>query len=192
MKYSIYERMTIRTLLVMLGLFAAATANATDRPYIFAGPAGAWLLDVEFAAVPGQPPPPPAFKETLTFHVLGTVSESNTLLNENSYNPAFGQGCGFTGPGGSLELNCNGSDGTGTWRRVGRNKLSFIVLKFAYDGKTNQHVGYLRVSGELNFSGNDIRQSSLDSLTEFLVGTDLETAKAIPLGGADAVGQRIR
>lgn len=179
-------------LLMLLALCMPFAASAGERNYIFAGPTGAWLLNVEFPAVPDAPPPPPPFKETLTFHVLGTVSESNTLLNENSYNPALGQGCGFTGAGGSLELNCNGGDGTGNWRRTGRNTLSFVVLKFVYDGQTNAHVGYLRVSGNLTFNAESIRQDSADSLTEFLVGTDPDTAIAIPLGGADAYGKRVR
>lgn len=178
-------------LMMLLGLGVPFVASASERNYIFAGPSGAWLLDVGFPAMPGGPPPPPPFKETLTFHVLGTVSESNTLLNENSYNPALGQGCGFTGPNGSLELNCNGSDGTGSWRRTGRNTLSFVVLKFVYDGVTNAHVGYLRVSGNLSFNKNQIRQESGESLTEILIGTDPDSAIAIPLGGADAAGRRI-
>lgn len=192
MKNPIRMQSTTRLLVVLLGLSTAFAASASDRNYVFAGPSGAWLLDVEFPVVPGAPPPPPAFRETLTFHVLGTVSESNTLLNENSYNPALGQGCGFTGPGGSLELNCNGSNGTGSWRRIAHDKLSFVVLKFVYDGATNAHIGYLRVSGRLSFSNKQIRQESGDSLTAFLIGTDLDTAIPIPLGGADAIGQRIR
>ena len=192
MRNLIHTRSTARLLAVLLGLGVALAANASDQDYVYAGPAGAWLLHVEFPAAPDGPPPPPAFKETLTFHVLGTVSESNTLLNENSYNPALGQGCGFTGPGGSLELNCNGSNGTGNWRRTGYNSLSFVVLKFVYDGATNAHVGYLRVSGKLSHVDGEIRQQSGNSLTEILIGTDPDTAIAIPLGGADAVGKRIR
>lgn len=169
---------------------AIAEAQSLDR-YVFAGPVGAWVLTVEFPAVDGAPPPPPAFTETLTFHALGTVSESNTLLNENSYNPALGQGCGFNAVGG-LELNCNGGEGTGTWRRTGRNTLNFVAVKFVYDGETNAHVGYLRVSGKLRYDRDSISQASADSLTEILIGTDLESAIAIPLGGADASGVRIR
>lgn len=181
-----------RLLLVMLGLGIPFAASASDRNNIFSGPTGAWLLDVAFPAAPNAPPPPPPFKETLTFHVLGTVSESNTLLNENSYNPALDQGCGFTGPNGSLELNCNGGEGTGSWRRTGRKTLSFVVLKFVYDGVTNAHVGYLRVSGNLRFSNDEITQESGESLTEILIGTDPDSAIAIPLGGADAFGVRIQ
>lgn len=194
MRNSIHTRSMARRLLALLalGIALSASASASDQTYVFAGPSGAWLLDVEFPAVQGAPPPPPAFKETLTFHVLGSASESNTLLNENSYNPALGQGCGFTGPDGSLELNCNGGNGTGIWRRTGHNTLSFVILKFVYDGATNAHVGYLRVSGRLSYNDDIIRQESGESLTEILIGTDLDTAVAIPLGGADAVGKRIK
>ena len=190
-------RYTIRTFAItslLLSMIASGSAAAggvnTDR-YLFAGPVGAWVLAVEFPVVDGAPPPPPAFTETLTFHALGTVSESNTLLNENSYNPAFGQGCGFNAVGG-LELNCNGSEGTGSWRRTGRDTVTFVVVKLVFDGETNAHVGYLRVSGELTFDRNSISQKSSDSLTEILIGTNIETAIAIPLGGADASGSRVR
>ncbi len=175
---------------VALSAHAAGESDKTESALL--GPSGAWLLRVEFPTVPGAPPPPPPFQETITLHALGTVTESNTLLNENSYNPALGQGCGFTGPGGAVELNCNGSDGTGTWRRTGLRTASFVVIKFVFDGETNQQVGFLRVRGKLNVRGDRVTQNSEDSLTEFLIGTDIETAIAIPFGGADAVGQRIR
>lgn len=192
MKYQNHTRWSARLVLALLGISASFVAGADDRSYVFGGPSGAWLLDVAFPAEAGAPPPPPPFKETLTFHVLGTVTESNTLLNENSYNPALGQGCGFTGLNGSLELNCNGQDGTGSWRRTGRHTLSFVVLKFVHDGVTNEHIGYLRVSGNLKFDRNKIRQDSRESLTEILIGTDPDSAIAIPLGGANASGRRIR
>lgn len=179
-------------LLFSLHAHAGEDAGRYDRHHGFALPSGAWLLAVEFPSIPGAPPPPPAFKETLTLHALGTVSESNTLLNENSYNPALGMGCGFTGPGGSLELNCNGSEGTGSWRRTGRKTIAFVVVKFVYDGMTNEHVGYLRVSSERAvIDGNQLTQESEFTLTEFLVGADLDTAIAVPLGGANSVGYRI-
>lgn len=184
---------TIAILLFSLNSLAADESAKFDRAYGFVLPSGAWLLTVEFPLVPGAPPPPPAFKETLTLHPLGTASESNTLLNENSYNPALGMGCGFTGPGGSLELNCNGSEGTGSWRRTGRKTISFVIVKFIYDGVTNAHVGYLRVSSDRAIiNGNELIQKRDFTLTEFLVGTDIDTAIAIPLGGADSVGYRIQ
>jgi len=181
--------------LLIFGLGTAASAISDDsgkRDYLFAGPTGTWLLNVEFPSLPGAPPPPPPFTEILTFHALGTLSESNTLLNENSYNPRLGQGCGFSA-GGMPELNCNGSDGTGIWRRTGRNTLSFVVVKLVYDGETNAHVGYLRVrSDNVRFRHNKLVQVASDSLTEFLVGTDIDTAIPIPFGGADSKGMRIR
>jgi len=192
-------KLQLRTILILaaaaaLSMSAITRADANDqhRNFHFSSPIGAWILDVEFPAVDGAPPPPPPFRETLTFHALGTVSESNTLLNENSYNPAFGQGCGFTGPGGALELNCNGGEGTGSWKRTDRNTLDFVAVKLVYDGMTNAHVGFLRVRGTLTFRGDRIAQDSAESLTEFLIGTDYETAIAIPLGGANASGVRIR
>ena len=184
--------LTLALLLCSLSALAKETPAPNDSNHRFATPIGAWILNVEFPPVDGAPPPPPAFRETLTFHVVGTVSESNTLLNENSYNPAFGQGCGFTGPGGSLELNCNGSEGTGSWRRKGRNKIEFVAVKLVYDGVTNAQVGFLRVRGTLEIDGDRISQDAENSLTEVLIGTDYETAIAIPLGGANATGVRIR
>ncbi|MEL6199269.1 MAG: hypothetical protein AAFR09_03575 [Pseudomonadota bacterium] len=184
--------MSKRTYLLLLAalILLALQARAGDSAQRFAHtPNGAWLLEVSFPAGTEAPPP---FRETLTFHAFGTVTESNTALNANSYNPALGQGCGFTGPGGALEFNCNGSDGTGSWRRTSRNTIAFTVLKFVYDGATNAHVGYLRVtSRKVTFGRDGIAQSAEDSLTEFLVGTDLETAVAIPFGGANARGIRV-
>ena len=151
--------------MLLLGMNALAADRVSDgRQQSFSTPIGAWLIDVEFPIVDGAPPPPPAFQETLTFHAFGTLSESNTLLNENSYVPAIGIGCGFTGPAGSLELNCNGSDGTGSWQRTGFNTLDFVVIKFVYDGVTNAHVGFLRVSGTLEFAGDEISQDPAESL----------------------------
>lgn len=188
------RKLCAQALFCILGMglvFTASASGTGDRNYFFAGPTGAWVLTVEFPSSPGAPPPPPPFLETLTFHALGTVSETNTLLNSNSYNPAAGQGCRFVPPM-TLELNCSGSDGFGSWRRTGRNTLSFVVVKYVYDGD-NRHVGFLRVSGsKLRFTGDTIVQESADSLTEILFGTDLETAVAIPLGGANARGVRIR
>ena len=190
------EKIVAIVLIVSLGIGTTISARSDGtswRSFQFAGPVGAWLVDVEFPAIPGAPPPPPPFKETLTFHALGSVSESNTLLNENSYNPALGMGCGFTGPGGALEVNCNGSDGTGVWQRTGRNTLSFVVVKLVFDGATNAQVGYLRIrSDNVRFHKNQLIQDSGDSLTELLIGTDLETAIPVPFGGANSVGRRIR
>ncbi len=184
---------TIVALLIGLGSLSAAQAGDHARSHEFAMPSGPWLLHVEFPTVPGAPPPPPPFEETLTFHALGTVSESNTLLNENSYNAALGQGCGFTGPGGALELNCNGSEGTGSWRRTGRNTISFVFIKFVYDGVSNAHVGFLRTrSSRAVISGDELVQDASEILTEFLIGTDLGTAIPIPLGGANSIGYRIQ
>lgn len=181
--------------ILLFGLHATAADNDKDsnNNYGFVPPSGAWLLTVEFPAVPGAPPPPPAFKELLTLHPLGTASESNTLLNENSYNAALGMGCGFAGPGGALELNCNGGEGTGTWHRTGRHTIAFTIVKFVYDGEKNAHIGYLRVSSERAVvRGNTLTQDAALTLTEFLVGTDIATAIAIPLGGADSQGYRIQ
>ena len=66
------------------------------------------------------------------------------------------------------------------------------LVKLVFDGQNN-HVGYLRVSAKrMRFRGNKIEQRAEDGLTEFLVGTDIEAAIAIPLGGADSRGLRIR
>ena len=168
---------------LMFGLGVALNSYAdgkNDDDDGHGGPVGTWVLDIEFPAVPGAPPPPPPFKELLTFHKGGTVSESNTLLNENSYNPAFGMGCGFTGPGGAPELGCNASDGQGVWRRSGHSSVAFVFMKLVFDGATNAHVGYLRVtSHRLDIGEDELSQDPAFTLTEFLIGTDIDTAVAI-------------
>lgn len=182
--------MTARLCMLLIGLSLVAQAVADDDKQRFRPqPSGAWLLEVTFPPGPGAPPP---FLETLTFHVGGTVTESNTALNANSYVASLGQGCGFSGPGGALEFNCNGSDGSGSWRRTGSRTLAFTIVKFVFDGETNEHVGFLRVSSsKVTFGRDGIRQDAADSLTEFLIGTDLQTAIPIPFGGADATGRRV-
>ncbi|MEO0344609.1 MAG: hypothetical protein AAF229_00005, partial [Pseudomonadota bacterium] len=70
--------------------------------------------------------------------------------------------------------------------------IAFTIIKFVYDGATNAHVGYLRVSSsKVTFGRDGIAQSAKDSVTEFLVGKDLESAVAIPFGGAKARGIRL-
>ena len=63
-------------------------------------PVGTWLLTVSFAG--GNPPP---FKEILTLHHGGTVTETNGSLNSAS---------GLLPP----PFNLIGSDGQGTWQRM--------------------------------------------------------------------------
>lgn len=133
---------------------------------------GTWLFDVTFPPEAGVPD----FKETITFHKGGTVSESNTLLHANSANPFF---------------NFNGSDGQGTWRRHDDDLIAFRFVKLVFDGDSNQHIGYLRVTSVGSIENGLLIQDSENSLTELILGPDIETGVVQPFGGADAVGKKI-
>ncbi len=133
---------------------------------------GTWLIDVVFPPETGVP----GFKEIITFHPGGTLSESNTTLHANSANPFF---------------NFNGSDGHGTWRYKRNRRVSFKLVKLVFDGVTNEHIGYLRVTSTVSIDNGMLIQDAADSLTELILGPDIETGIVQPFGGADAVGRRI-
>ena len=133
---------------------------------------GTWLFDVVFPPETGVP----GFKEIITFHTGGTLSESNTTLHANSANPFF---------------NFNGSDGHGTWRYKRDRRVSFKLVKLVFDGVTNEHIGYLRVTSTVSMANGMLIQDAADSLTELILGPDIETGIVQPFGGADAVGRRI-
>ncbi|MEL7538031.1 MAG: hypothetical protein AAFZ58_15200 [Pseudomonadota bacterium] len=162
--------------ILVLGFVSASDANASWWRG-WADPVGTWNITVSFPAVPGAPPP---FKELIAFHRGGTVSETNSSLHANSANPAVPQ------------FNFTGSDGYGTWSRINRNTFYFSFVKIVFDGTTNQQAGYLRVSSRFRIENGKFIQDAADSLTELLIGPDLDAPlQVVPFGGADAEGTRI-
>ena len=117
----------------------------------------------------------PTFKEILTLHPGGTLSETNSTLHPNSANPFF---------------EFNGSEGYGTWRRGPRKTVVLKVVKMVFDGSTNEHVGYLVVEATALIEGDSF--TNLVSDVNILLGPDLfNPVGLIPLGPTDAVGTRI-
>ena len=131
-------------------------------------PVGTFVLTVTTAAAP-------PFREIITLHAGGTISETNSTLHPNSANPFF---------------NFNGSEGYGTWERGPAKTVVLKVVKMVFDGDTNQHVGYLVVEAIARIDGDSF--TNLESDVNILLGPDLfNPTGRIPLGPTDAVGTRI-
>jgi hypothetical protein len=170
--------------IVVLGLMmttsqpAAAQGQSASHP----NPVGTWLLEVTFLS--GNPPP---FKEMITLHSGGTVSETNATLNAAS---------------GSLPppFNLIGSDGQGAWKRlpggmigVSLTKLVFCgpaSVAFCAPGQAGQQLGYLRLTLKANVDGNSLSVAADGSSTELVLGPD-PTAPGIDFGPASATGFRL-
>ena len=131
-------------------------------------PVGTYVLTVTAAGAP-------SFREVLTLHPGGTISETNSTLHANSANPFF---------------NFNGSEGYGTWQRGPAKTVILKVIKMVFDGDTNQHVGYLVVEATALIDGDSF--TNIVSDVNILLGPDLfNPVGLIPLGPTDAVGTRI-
>lgn len=132
----------------------------------------------------GNPPP---FKEMVTLHAGGTVTETNGTL---------GVASGFLPP----IFNLVGSDGQGAWERlpggmvrVSLTKLVFCgpaSVAFCAPGQEGQQLGYLRLRFNAKVSGNSVTSAAEDSSTELVLGPD-PTAPGIDFGPASATGFRL-
>ena len=173
-----------------LALAAPGTVLAQGNSSASPAPVGAWLATVTFETIPGAPPPPPPFKEILTLHAGGTVSETNTTLSSAS---------GLLPP----PYNLVGSDGYGTWERAGSGKVAITVTKLVFCGEQSafcfqfakqpgEQLGYLQVRMIARISGNTLSVDAADSSTTLHVGSDINTPIIIPFGAAAAEGVRLR
>lgn len=165
-------------------------------------PVGTWLTTVTFG--PGGPPP---FKEILTFHAGGTITETNTTLDAAS---------GFLP---QPVFNLVGSDGQGTWERLPGGKIGLTVTKLVFCGPAasilpipgqqlpavlcgstdfgsgapaGAHIGYLQFKAVATVKRNTLDIEPADSTTMLYLGEDIESAVVIPFGGAGAAGKRLR
>ncbi len=146
----------------------AAMSSNSELAMSSNNPVGTFILTV---TAEGTPP----FKELITFHKGGTISETNTTLHPKSANPFF---------------PFNGSDGYGAWERGPQNTVVLKFVKMVFDGATNAHVGYLVVEATALIEGDEF--TNLESDVNILIGPDLfNPFNVIPLGPTDAVGQRI-
>jgi hypothetical protein len=156
----------------------AAQGQSASHP----NPVGTWLLDVTFLS--GNPPP---FKEMITLHAGGTVTETNATLNAaaGSLPPPF---------------NLVGSDGQGHWKRlpggmigVSLTKLVFCgpaSVAFCAPGQEGQQLGYLRLRFKATVSGNSLTIAATDSSTELVFGPD-PNVPGIDFGPAASTGFRL-
>jgi hypothetical protein len=165
-------------LLMMTAQPSVAQGQSASNP----NPVGTWLLEVTFLI--GNPPP---FKEMITLHAGGTVTETNATLNAAS---------GFLPP----PLNLVGSDGQGSWQRLPGGMVGISVTKLAFCGPVavgfcagllpGQQLGYLRLQLKAKVSGNSVTVAADDSKTELVLGLD-PTAPGIDFGAASATGFRL-
>lgn len=166
-----------------LGLLMAASqpAAAQGQSAAHPNPVGTWLLEVTFLS--GDPPP---FKEMITLHSGGTVTETNATLSAAS---------GFLPP----IFNLVGSDGQGAWERlpggmvgVSLTKLVFCgpASAFCAPGQEGQQFGYLRLNFKAKVAGNSLTVAATDSSTELVPGPD-PNAPGINFGPAASTGFRL-
>ncbi len=176
--------MHFRTLLFALVLCFHQAAYADDSASgRFEKVVGTWLFTIDFG--PNGPPP---FRELMTYNEGGTLVETNTTLNPHSaLNP--------TSP-----LPLNGSDGHGTWQRVGKDTITFTLHKLLFCGvplngpqgtcNVSDFFGYLRVDGTVRFDGDTAMQVGDESRTVILA-PDRQTV-IFDFGGANATAVRVQ
>jgi hypothetical protein len=101
-----------------LGLLMTTSqpAGAQGQRASHPNPVGTWLLEVTFLS--GNPPP---FKEMITLHSGGTVSETNATLNAAS---------GLLSP----PFNLIGSDRQGAWERLSGGMIGVSLTKLVFCG----------------------------------------------------------
>lgn len=160
-------------------LAAFANGQSASNP----APVGTWLLTVAFTS--GNPPP---FKEIVTLHAGGTVTETNSALSGAS---------GWLGP---PALNLVGSDGQGTWQRLPKGQIGVTFSKMVFcgpalnpfcgPGQAGQQLGYLTVSFKARISGDSLTVDPADSSTVLILGPD-RTGPVIPFGSAASTGVRL-
>lgn len=162
------KRFLLVVFLLSVGV-AVLTFTPSEATESSNNPEGTFILTVTAAGTP-------SFKELLTLHRGGAISETNTTLHPNSANPPA--------------FPFNGSDGYGAWERGPGKTVVIKFVKMVFDGGTNEHVGYLVVEAIARIEGDEF--TNLESDVNILIGPDLfNPFNIIPLGPTDAVGRRI-
>ena len=159
-------------------LIAQAQGESASRP----APVGTWLLTVSFLG--GNPPP---FKEIVTLHHGGTVTETNSSLSSAS---------GALPP----PFNLIGSDGQGTWQRMPGGMVGVAFSKMVFCGATSfafcapgqegQQLGYLQVRFQARISGDTLTVDAANSQTVLILGPTPD-GPVIDFGPASSTGIRL-
>jgi hypothetical protein len=180
-------RLALGSLLACLASVAVASPPAESNAN---RPEGTWLLDVNFP--PQFNNPPLRFKEILTFHAGGTLTETNSTLNAASGVLGIPAGLGLVG-----------SDGQGTWSRTPQGQIKVVFHKMVFCGTAavglctqfskspGDMLGYLVVRLTATVKG-DALEVPLGGSTTLLVGPTPDGAVPIPFGEAEATGIRFR
>ena len=158
---------------LVLVLLAAPAARAD---FGFGAVQGTWEVTVTPQPVPGVPTPAP-FQALFSFHFGGTLSETDGGIHPGSRVEFFPE----------LGL-ISASDGLGAWTRKGHRRaaLTFFKVLFA----EQEQIGYLRIRGEVALSG-DRKRFSGDALSDFILGSDLETGDLFFTGPVRLDGRRL-
>jgi hypothetical protein len=176
--------LAIGSLLACLASVAVASPSAESNAN---RPEGTWLLDVSFPPQPGGL----SFKELITFHAGGTLTETNSTLNAASGVLGIPVGFGLVG-----------SDGQGTWSRTPQGQIKVVFHKMVFCGTApvglcndfskspGDMLGYLVVRLTAVVKGDAVEVPLGGSTTLFVVTPG--GSVPIPFGEAQATGVRLR
>lgn len=178
-------RIVLGSIVACLASVALATPSAESHAN---RPEGSWLLEVNFP--PQFSNPPLSFKELVTIHAGGTLTETNSTLNAASGVLGFPIGFGLVG-----------SDGQGTWRRTQSGQIEMVFRKMAFCGTAavglctqfgkspGDFLGYLVVRMNAVVKGDAFESTQSD--TNLVIGTTPDSSVVIPFGAATATGTRL-
>lgn len=188
MSHSKVVRIAVSSLVAGLATAAVASPPAQSNAN---RPEGSWLLTVNFPAQGTNPPL--SFKEIVTLHAGGTLTETNSTLNAASGVLGFGDG----------SFGLIGSDGQGTWQHAQRGQVDTVFRKMVFCGTAvglcnqfgklpGQLFGYLVVRLTATIKGDSLESPLGSSETNLVVGDTPDSPIVIPFGTATATGTRLR
>lgn len=188
MSHSKIVRLAVSSLVAGLASAAVASPPAQSNAN---RPEGSWLLTVSFPAQAGNPPL--SFKEIVTLHAGGTLTETNSTLNAASGVLGFAEG----------SFGLIGSDGQGTWQHAQRGQIETVFRKMVFCGtavglcnqfgkSSGQLLGYLVVRLTATVKGDSLDSPLGSSDTNLVVGETPDSPIVIPFGTAAATGTRLR
>ena len=168
-------RMPIICVVILLLVLAAAVPARADLG--FGAIQGTWEVAVTPQPTPDIPVPPEGFQALFSFHLGGTLSETDGGIHPGSQVDLFPE----------LGL-LSASDGLGAWTRKGhrRSALTFFKVLFADQAQ----IGYLRVRGEVTLTP-DRKRFFGEALSDFILGPDLETGELFFNGPVRLDGRRL-